>query len=254
MKASAVVALDFDGVLCDSIDECMLVAHNAYWESRGRQNRAVMEIAELDPDLVKRFRRLRHLVRPAGEYLVLMHYLFTSKAETKIDQAGFDALTAAEGTALATYQALFFETRNRWRTQDPDEWTALHRLFPQARCVALLQECFPVHLVTTKDRESVVRLNRARSLGLDESRLWTAESKLPKASSIQRIAAAEEICCSQIHFVDDHPDHLRDVRGTGARCYWARWGYTPRLDPVRDASVTPLSDLSELIMFLDETK
>ena len=52
--------------------------------------------------------------------------------------------------------------------------------------------------------------------------------------------------------MDDHPEHLAAVSTTGARCYWAAWGYLGVYGPApaEDSPFTPIAKLSDLLAHL----
>ena len=218
------LALDFDGVICDSLDECLVSAYNARHRLRGKQN-LVRTPADIDPDLVARFRRHRHLVRGAGEFEALLHWLLTCDDDpTAHTFAEAMRLRAAE---VIAFQPIFFIVRTALRSADPAAWTALHRHYIQAaEGWTELGETHEVHLVTTKDLASVRHFNREWELGLDDDRLHTCERFVNKAGAVSRLASSHGARPQDVTFVDDHPGHLVDVAVTGARCLWAQWGYT----------------------------
>ena len=65
-----IIVFDFDGVVCDSTDECMVSSWNAWekWQSRKGFRRT---LAEFSVDELQAFRKVRPRVRGAGEYYIL---------------------------------------------------------------------------------------------------------------------------------------------------------------------------------------
>jgi FMN phosphatase YigB (HAD superfamily) len=247
-----VVALDFDGVLCDSIDECMWVSYMAYREMQG----VGAETAELNPDFINAFRRMRYLVRPAREYWALVHYLVSPDVERRgdINQPEFDAFARRYADSLAAYEPRFFAERRRMQRDQPERWLALHRPYKEAMSgLRLLSERYPVHVVTTKDRWSVERLADAWNLGLPSSRFWTHDTGMSKPECVLRIATEASAVVHAVHFVDDHFSHLHEVAATGAKCYWATWGYTPQLAGTAACGVEALESLVQLADILEVT-
>lgn len=220
------LALDFDGVICDSLDECLVSACNARHRLRGKQ-KLVRTPADIDPELVARFRRHRYLVRGAGEYEALLHWLLT-RDDDPTPHAFTEAVRLRSAEVIA-FQPVFFIVRTALRSADAAVWTALHRHYVQATDGwAALHRTHDVHLVTTKDLASVRHFNRVWDLGLDDDRLHTCERFVNKAGAVSRLASSRGARPRDVTFVDDHPGHLADVAATGARCLWAQWGYTAR--------------------------
>ena len=69
-----IVVFDFDGVVCDSTDECMLTSWNAWerWETRSSFRDDLSQFTKEDK---LNFRRLRPRVKGAGEYYILRRAL-----------------------------------------------------------------------------------------------------------------------------------------------------------------------------------
>ena len=222
------LALDFDGVICDSLDECLVSAVNARARLQG-VGRPVRRPEEVDPDLAAGFRTHRHLVRPAGEYETLLHWLTTRDQAPTAES--FAALVRKRADEVKAFQAVFFAVRAALRATNPAAWTALHRRYRQAADGwETLAADFEIHLVTTKDLPSVRHFNEAWQLGLVDAHLHAAGSFANKAEAVNALAAAAGRTPRDVIFVDDHPGHLADVAATGAQCWWASWGYADHAD------------------------
>ena len=61
----AIYVLDFDGVLCDSVDECMLVSYNSFNDTN------IIKISDISLNFRTYFYENRYHVRPAKEYFLL---------------------------------------------------------------------------------------------------------------------------------------------------------------------------------------
>ena len=70
------VVFDFDGVVCDSTNECMVTAWNTWerWNKRDGFRRSLDEFTQSE---IETFRPLRPYVRGAGEYYILMRHFDT---------------------------------------------------------------------------------------------------------------------------------------------------------------------------------
>ena len=64
---------DFDGVLCNSIEECMIVSYNGYHQTQLDLNNKISN------SMRKYFFKYRHLVRPAGEYYLIWESFYNNK-------------------------------------------------------------------------------------------------------------------------------------------------------------------------------
>ncbi len=219
----SVIALDFDGVICDSLEECLVTAYNACHRLEG-SDRWAGSTADIEPEVAGSFRRLRHYARNAPELCIIMHWCLTDGGA--LDQTRYDALVSSHAAKLSAFETVFFESRHILSSADLDRWLGLHRIYPEF-CGGWeeIKGRFPIHIVTTKDLVSVRYFNRHWELGIPEANLWTKERALPKGEIVQRIAAESGRPIQGVLFVDDHPHHVREVASTGARCFWASWGF-----------------------------
>ena len=81
-----VVALDFDGVICDSAAECVVSAYGAYVEAKGEVFDPMESVV---PDYFRDgFYRLRPLIRDGRDYVMILYLLDLGVAIE--DQEDFD--------------------------------------------------------------------------------------------------------------------------------------------------------------------
>jgi len=141
---------------------------------------------------------------------------------------------------------LFFQVRAELREQDPDRWLALHT--PVRHAIDALHELVgrvDLCLVSNKDRASLLALMRTTGVSIDDHDIYSGETGLSKPNAIRDIARQRGIPTEQVLFVDDQIDHLHKVAATGARCFWASWGYEP--DPSRLGEFEALTELGEIL-------
>jgi phosphoglycolate phosphatase-like HAD superfamily hydrolase len=241
--ASELLALDFDGVVCDALEECALVT----W----------LGIHPLDPSLsgpdrlgavpaefIARFRTVRDYAR------LLDHFVVAHLPESAgiASQADFDRLFDA---LSPEYVRQFTDTATRareWlRTREPEFWLDLHTLYPGIADL-LRRYRGSVVVVTAKDADSV-RAILARH-GLDGTVAEVFGECSRKDETVREVSARWGVPLERVTFVDDNLTNAARVAATGARVRWAQWGYqTPehRAEAERLA-LTPLhlADLASL--------
>lgn len=238
--ALPIVALDFDGVICDSADECMVTSWNAYAQLFGTTSR-VSGIAELSSHHIECYRRNRYLVRPAREYGLLWHLVLSGNE--RIDESTFTAAAIEHSPWMKQFETLFFQTRRDLQDKDPEKWIELHNQYTEAsECRERLHR-YPLYLVTNKDAHSVALFNQFWNLNIPDENRFTFNSGLSKREALQIIITRNSISPSQLYFVDDHPNHLEDVVSVGVQCRWASWGYHREIGCTRFQSLESLSDL-----------
>ncbi|MFC1482133.1 hypothetical protein ACFL6E_07825 [Candidatus Neomarinimicrobiota bacterium] len=247
-----ILALDFDGVINDSLDECLISSYNA-WQEIKNSNHWAYSNADIPQPIVDCFRANRYHARNGAEFwLILMASKLASDA---ITAEAFDQLRQEHDPFLLEFEKIFFEVRSRYRAEDMERWLNLHTRYDQSieRYSDLLTAA-TCHIVTTKDLPSVKFFNEHWQLGIHEDNLWTREMDLPKSEIIKVIANKADCPTSQIHFVDDHPDQVANVAATGANCYWASWGFQGALvnsmpEGIPFPALTKLADLFEYIPY-----
>ena len=82
------VVFDFDGVVCDSTNECMVTAWNA-WERWNKKEGFRRSLVEFYQSEIENFKPLRPYVRGAGEYYILMRVI-NSANHSITSQKDFD--------------------------------------------------------------------------------------------------------------------------------------------------------------------
>ena len=181
-----ILCLDFDGVICNSIDETLVVSYNAY-----RIYQRLITEPEPDPQIPEAiltgYRQFRYLVRPAKEFWVLMHLLH--QGINRINQAEFSHYILDYGKEMSAYEVLFFDTRQKLMDLHLADWLDHHTQYSQSKeAWAPLQEKFNIYLVTTKNLPAVTHLNKYFTLGIADNKIWTKEKMDNKRNAIETIA------------------------------------------------------------------
>lgn len=236
------IALDFDGVICDSRDEVLVVALATYARLRpdarlvtaraGRCDGAGFE-PRLEPDdpIAAAFDQLMPLGNRAEDFGAAMESLERGLELT--DQESYDRFRASLDPAwLTAYHRGLYDLRDRLRTSDPERWDALHRPYhPFVDRLERLAASATLALATAKDGVSARRLLTGFGV-VDLFRndlILDKDAGEHKTAHLARIAERTGCPFSDITFVDDKVNHLERVAPLGVRAVLAGWGYnTPR--------------------------
>jgi phosphoglycolate phosphatase-like HAD superfamily hydrolase len=241
-----VVALDFDGVICNSMDECMRVAFGGYEAWRTGAPAPLSIETSLPAGFDDFFRTYRYLVRPAEEYWLIVRAYHEGGAPLLPGE--FARLSREAEPQLTEFAPIYFKTRERLRAVNLDRWLGLHHMYPEfGEGWSTLRREALCYIVTTRDLESVGRLLSMFDIDIPVERHWTKERPGGKPAAILEIANECERKPSEILFVDDHPEHLRDVSSTGASLFWASWGFWPDTDPEACDGYERLGNIAELL-------
>ncbi|GAB3125534.1 HAD family hydrolase [Streptomyces calidiresistens] len=218
MPAHEVLALDFDGVVCDALVECALVT----WLGVHPLDRSLSGAEHVDAlpeEFVERFRTVRDYSR------LLDHFVVAHAPESAAitSQAGFDRLFAslpADDVRRFTDRAT--EARTWFRTREPEFWLDLHRLYPGI-AELLRRHSGSVVIVTAKDADSVDAILDHHGLRRTVAEVFGECGR--KEEAVREIAARRGLAPERVTFIDDNLANAVRVAATGAHVRWAQWGY-----------------------------
>jgi phosphoglycolate phosphatase-like HAD superfamily hydrolase len=223
--AVKVLALDFDGVICDSAREAFEVAVRTYGEIFPEAPLAAR--AEESAEWFARFLEVMPLGNRAEDYGVILSAL--ALARPLADQAAYDAFRAGIAPdRLRAFHKRFYRVRAEWAERDPAGWLAEMRAYP-GFCDVLRRRAGEVRLgiATAKDRGSVRKLLDRYGVAdlFPDGWVLDKEAGEKKREHVTRLAAQAGCDLAEVTFVDDKVNHLEDVAALGARCVLATWGY-----------------------------
>jgi len=233
-----VLALDFDGVLCDSSREVFVVAVDTYTDLEPRsglleQLQTLREDAVAggrgyrDAPIYGRFRDLLPLGNRAEDFGVSLRAI-DGGCEIG-DQAAYDAFYGELGEVwLDAFHRLFYERRGRLRDTDPEGWLRLHLPYPGlAEALRRHRERTRLAVATAKDSHSVHLL--LVELGLDgvfdRELILDKDIGVEKTHHLQALHQRTGAEYPNITFVDDKVNHLVRVADLGVRPVLAGWGF-----------------------------
>lgn len=237
-----VLALDFDGVVCDSGRECMATALATYdamtpgspliSRIRGRQGEGRWHDLDLTGDPVAiSFENMMPLGNRAEDFGVSLRAAEGFLELT--DQGAYDTFYATlDPDWLQAYHAAFYEQRDLAHAFDMHGWLDLHAPYPAFNELLRRRSAdVTLALATAKDRRSAEVLLDHLGLG----GLFAPECVLDKQTGVTKtvhLTALKDrldVAFEEITFVDDKVNHLQDVAPLGVRPVLASWGFnTPR--------------------------
>ncbi len=229
-----ILALDFDGVICDGLREYFQTAWRAYcliWQSGCQQ---------APPGLAAEFYRLRPVVETGWEMPLLLHALLAGIAADHILQgwaAIADHLITSEKMQPAEIGAIVDDVRDRWIATDLEGWLAEHRFYPGI--IAQLQE-WVAHsatglvIISTKEGRFIRQLLQQQQVFLSDQQIIGKEAKRPKHQVLRELMT-QYIETASFWFVEDRLKTLLSVKEhldlDTIGLYLADWGYN--LEPDR---------------------
>jgi phosphoglycolate phosphatase-like HAD superfamily hydrolase len=229
------LALDFDGVVCDGIAEMV----ESSW-------RTVNEVAGpaplLSPELRARFAALRPAIESGWEMVALVGVL----TETRPDQdaalrngpawvAARDAYLARHGLTSGGLATAFDATRVRWMEHDERSWLESHRFYPgiAAWLNRLQADGQLVYILSTKSKQFLDALLGWQNVTTPSDRvIGRAVPRRDKWDVLRDLATQHAVASGHLWFVEDRLATLLEMRHAApdfpARLFFADWGYVFR--------------------------
>lgn len=213
------VAIDFDGVIWNSVDECFRLGYRVFREMEGP--------AEEDESfLMEQFRKGRFLAKNGDDFFIT---LMMMKENPHID---FNQVTPFEYQArrrvfpaqIAEFSGKFYAERHRMMQEDWDTWISWQGPYPgiMEQLPVISDTFFGLAICSTKDKKSIKTL--LSSYGQDYT-VFGREYSRYKPDQIKALAAQKGVSIERIIFIDDLMENLGHVHETGALCVMNDWGY-----------------------------
>jgi phosphoglycolate phosphatase-like HAD superfamily hydrolase len=227
------IALDFDGVLCDGMLE--------YWQVAWRTYCQVWLDSDLlaPSDIMPVFCQLRPVVETGWEMPVLVKAIVQGVSSSEILSnwaAIAEEIVANSPTNPAELSASLDAIRDRWIERDLTSWLALHRFYPRvvSRLQRLTQESPLCFIITTKEARFTAQLLADAGIDFPRDRIFGKEVKCPKYQTLEELAEKYQVDFSQIYFVEDRLKTLISVKHrpnlVAVNLYLADWGYNTASD------------------------
>jgi phosphoglycolate phosphatase-like HAD superfamily hydrolase len=239
MTASSptILALDFDGVICDGLIEYFEVAWRTYCK--------IWLPADNTPpdDLALRFYRLRPVIETGWEMPVLIKALLDGISDEKILQEWTkitpqilleDKLQAREIASKLDH------LRDEWIATDLEGWLSLHKFYPGVieKIKLTLASEVQLFIVTTKEGRFVQQLLQQEGVNLPPSAIFGKEVKRPKYEILRELIQSANTQLVSLWFVEDRIKTLQLVQQQvdleDVKLFLADWGYNTQ--PERKAA------------------
>ena len=181
-----ILALDFDGVICDGLIEYFITTKKTYskiWKK---------DISEHSETLASSFYRLRPVIETGWEMPILLRAFVLNIDEDKIlNQWSEVAQEIVKNEQLDTKEIAntLDNVRDEWISSDLDSWLKLHRFFPGIieRLGEILNSSTQLYIVTTKEGRFASKLLYQQGIELPRASIIGKESKRPKYENSQAI-------------------------------------------------------------------
>ncbi len=212
------LALDFDGVICDSIDECLLTSYNAFYELE------IDNVSKIPDDIRTYFYKYRNYVRPAREYY-LIHKAYNKNLQL-MSFVTFNKLEKQYRNESKLFEKHFYKMRN-YLKKDEENWLSLHRIYDHIREFFLFYNK-KFFIVTNKDKDSIETLSEYFGFRKFIWDIYSKELSIKKEDLFNMIFLnyRKHLENNKLVYVDDNEWHLADIQHLTIEIYFAKWGYS----------------------------
>jgi len=221
------LALDFDGVLCDGLQEYFHTAWRVYCR--------IWKKGEVIPPegLAEQFYRMRPVIESGWEMPLLVRALLWPYPEKQLfsDWCGIaESIMEKDALSASIIGPRLNEDRDEQIRQDENSWLAMNRLYPGVpeRLRSLLNGPVPLRIVTTKEERYARRILERQQIYLPEEWIVGRSAKRSKHETLRRYLpeSGQE---AAIWFVEDRLLTLQAIRRypelASIRLFLADWGY-----------------------------
>lgn len=232
-----ILALDFDGVICDGLIEYFEVAWRTYCQ--------IWSPTQDTPpdDLALRFYRLRPVIETGWEMPVLIKALIDEIPEDKILQSWANItpeILATDKLQSSEIAIALDNLRDQWIATDLDGWLSLHKFYPgvvEKLKLTILSQ-IKVYIVSTKEGRFIQQLLQREGVDLPPTAIYGKEVKRPKYETLRELLVAENTLPEHLWFIEDRLKTLELVQQQSdlqdVKLFLADWGYNTQ--PERKAA------------------
>ena len=230
-----ILALDFDGVICNGLTEYFDVAWLTYCQIWSQNNQTPPD------DLASKFYRVRPVIETGWEMPVLVKALVEGIAEEKIFQEWesiAQELLTKDNLKAGELSTGLDRIRDEWITRDLDGWLGLHRFYPGIieKINATLVSEVKLYIISTKEGRFVQQLLEKEGVKLQREMIFGKEVKRPKYEILRELIQEANISPDTVWFVEDRLKTLQLVKQQpdldNVRLFLADWGYNTPADKV----------------------
>ena len=228
----SILALDFDGVICDGLIEYFATTKQTYQQIWSNDRL-------IDDNLAPSFYKLRPVIETGWEMPILLRALVLGIPETDIlNDWSAIALKIVETESLdkKNLSQKLDGVRDNWINNDLEEWLGLHRFYPGVidRLHQIINSSTQLYIVTTKEGRFVKQLLQQQGIKLAVDKIIGKESQRPKYETLRLLRNRISRNNISIWFVEDRIKALQQVQQQPdlefVNLFLADWGYNINRD------------------------
>ena len=233
-----ILALDFDGVIVDSVLDSLFVGHNAYLRLYGPGEKKYFggelftfenweETKKQYQEEIKYYRTLRPYIRGATDYGLIQKIIEENKSIK--NQEEFDNYRKAVEFNFEAYEKEFYKERERLQNTNYRAWFNLEPPYSKvtAGIKKLLEEETKIVIATANRRKAIARTFTPEYFGftIKPEDILDRRFGEDKSEQMKHIVKLYNVKFEEIYFVDDQVNHLIQTRPLGVKVLLAGWSY-----------------------------
>lgn len=226
------LALDFDGVICDSAAETA----GSGWKAARKIWPKLFADELPDADAVAAFRKVRPYLETGYQAILLTKLVQEGVSPDAIgaDAEGqFERIMREKSLTREGLIALFGETRDTWIRKNEAEWLAWHGFFPGVLDAlnAALKSGWRVMILTTKQERFVAAALENAGVHFPTDEIYGLDRHCKKEAMLLSLLKQNP---AELHFVEDRLNTLLRIesesRLESVILHYADWGYGTKAD------------------------
>jgi phosphoglycolate phosphatase-like HAD superfamily hydrolase len=211
------LVLDFDGVICDSAEECFVSSWTAYHALYRGAPRS-------DPPAEAKasFRSLRPFIRSGEDFLLIQDLI--ENGISVHSQVEFDSAWSRQGVPPRNvFKDLFYRARTELLEKDRRTWLSLNRIYPHVlNALSGLPPEAPLYVLSTKKPQFVRETLDAGGITIPEAHILYSHAE-PKLVTVETLR--KSLGFPDAILVEDQIDAIRGNTNPRIRAFLASWGY-----------------------------
>lgn len=217
-----VFVFDFDGVICDSTNECMINSYNS-WEIVNKRKNYKYLVSEIPNKYKKKFKIIRPYVKGAGEYFAA-NKIIQGKNFENINQNTYNEFCLKYKKNFDYFANIFLKKRQNLKKMNLNKWIKLHKIYKEViNFIKIKQQTDIVYIATLKDGESVKLILEYYGIKLDDKFFFDRKVIKSKIEALQKIRKKTRKLKQNIFFFDDNVMHLIATKKNNYNSYLTTW-------------------------------
>ena len=129
MSDNKLIAFDFDGVLCNSTNECLITSYNAYHILINNKYDRVFSLNEIPDECKSLFTEYRSLAVIPKQFYIIWYAIINGEIESLYHPISNNL--EVDQRTLDNYNKIFYLEREFWINNDINNWLKYTRFYPK---------------------------------------------------------------------------------------------------------------------------